>query len=298
MMVDFMVIGAQKCGTTTLYDILERHPSIVGCKPKEPHFFSTCDDWRVELPRYEGMFRRQEGALYFEASTTYTFYPLRNLEIWEDIYEYNPGMKFIYLVRDPVDRITSNYMHMYERGYTDLRFEQSLVKNRSYIDISRYATQIKPFIRRFGSDRVRIILFDDLISRPQEVVEELAPFLGVPVDGFGDVAAVHSNRSIGGGKRHHRYDRASWLLNGIRRLSPWLWRRLSNESGRRFAAKPLLSPPFRRMILHMLESEIDELEILIGSDLSHWKRFPEPAEAGQPLTDPLLVGVGPLSQPS
>jgi hypothetical protein len=261
---------------------------------REPHFFSTSKDWRAELPRYERMFRRQQGALYSEASTSYTFLPLRNLEIWDDIYEYNPGMKLIYLVRDPVARITSHYMHMYERGYTELGFERSLIKNRSYLDFSRYATQIRPFLRRFGADRVRIVLFDDLVSRPREVVADLAAFLRVPVDGFGDVESVHANPSIGGQKRHRAYDRADLLLKAVSRVAPSLWRKLSNSADRRFTAKPSLSPRSRRMILHMLESEIAELETLTRRDLSHWHTDPE--ESGDP-TGKDLAGISAAATP-
>ena len=140
MQVDFMIIGAQKCATSTLFKILNNHPSIIGCNHKEPHFFSTSNNWKRDVSTYHALFKEQEGALYFEASTTYTFYPLRNLHIWNDIFDYNPNMKFIYLVRTPVDRIISSYMHTYERGYTELNIEDALIKERLYIELTRYYT--------------------------------------------------------------------------------------------------------------------------------------------------------------
>ena len=91
--VDFMIVGAQKCGTSTLSAILRIHPALVRCDVKEPNFFSGCEDWRAELPRYEQMFRRREGALYFEASPSYTFYPHRKLDLWDDLHSYNPALK-------------------------------------------------------------------------------------------------------------------------------------------------------------------------------------------------------------
>jgi hypothetical protein len=125
MKVTFIIIGAQKCGTTTLFNLLNKHSSLIGSSDKEPHFFSTSKNWRQQLSDYHSLFEEQNNALYFEDSTTYTFYPLRNLRIWDDIYDNNPAMKFIYLVRKPTSRIISSYMHTYERGYTDLPPGQS-----------------------------------------------------------------------------------------------------------------------------------------------------------------------------
>lgn len=275
MKVDFLVIGAQKCGTSTLYRLLDRHPSIVGAQIKEPHFWTRCEDWKAELPAYHDLFPSQEGVLYFEASTTYTFYPLRKLEIWEDLYEYNPAMKFIYSVRNPIDRIISNYMHMYERGYTDAALEQELKKNRLYLEVSRYATQVKPFIRRFGEDQVLIVVFEDLLDQPEEFTREIAEFLGVDAEGFGDVTSIHANRSVGSARPHHKTIRPNLFLRGVRKFAPPLWRRFADNSQRSFQAKPSLSLPHQRMILHMLELEIDELERMAGRDLSHWRETRE-----------------------
>lgn len=113
MKVDLMIIGAQKCGTTTLYDILNLHPSLRGCRYKEPEFFSISPDWKANIDSYHSLFEQGNGVLYFEGSTTYTFYPLRNLNIWDDLFEYNRKLKFIYIVRNPIERIISSYMLYY-----------------------------------------------------------------------------------------------------------------------------------------------------------------------------------------
>ncbi|MDZ7821446.1 MAG: sulfotransferase [Candidatus Marinimicrobia bacterium] len=116
MKVDFIILGAAKCGTTTLYRILKDHPDINFCREKEPDFFSKTEDWKTHLADYHKLFREEEGKIYGEASHSYTAYPRFNLNIWEDIHAYNPGMKFIYIVRDPVDRFISSYMQDYQRG--------------------------------------------------------------------------------------------------------------------------------------------------------------------------------------
>jgi hypothetical protein len=269
--VHFMIVGAQKCGTTTLSDILRTHPSVVCCNTKEPEFFSSRVDWRAELPRYERMFPRREGALYFEASTGYTFYPHRRLDIWDHLHAYNPRLKIIYLVRSPIERLTSGYMHSYERGYTNRGFEEALFREPIHLDITRYATQITPFIRRFGADQVRILFFEDLVRDPTAIAREVAAFLGIDAESFKNADGIHANKSVGGWKRHHKYDRPGLVLRGLRRFTPGVWREITDNSARAFVKKPVLSPPNQRVVLHLLRSEIQELEALTGRDLSHWR---------------------------
>lgn len=270
MTVDFMIVGAQKCGTTTLYDILNAHPSIVGSQPKEPHFFSTASDWRRELPNYHRCFDFKPGKLHFEASTSYTFYPYRRLRIWEDIYDYNPQIRFIYLVRRPIDRILSAYMHAYERGVTDLPVDEAVLKDRMYVDATRYYSQIAPFIRRFGADRVLVVDFDDLNDCRADVVRRLAGFLGVDAGGFRGYDQVHANRSIGGNKQHHRYDRLPLPMRAMRRLLPAVWQRFTDNSARSFRAKPAMSEACAESVIEWLRLDVAALEGLLGKDLGHW----------------------------
>ena len=284
--VNFMIVGAQKCGTSTLSEILRTHPSLVRCDEKEPDFFSASQDWQAELPRYEEMFQRRKGACYYEASPSYTFYPHRKLELWNDLYEYNPNLKIVYVVRNPIDRITSSYMHSYERGYTDLPFERALIKVPVFFDVTRYATQITPFIERFGRERVSILFFEDLARDPNGFVRSLAAFLGIDPEEFGDAATIHVNRSLGGHKRHHKYDNPGILLSGARRLAPPIWRAITSNSARAFDRKPLVSPPLRRMMLRILGPEIDRLEEITGRDLRHWREVPLAEDAAADSLQP------------
>ena len=214
------------------------------------------------------MFRRREGALYFEASTLYTFYPHRKLDLWDDLHSYNPALKIIYLVRDPIERVTSGDTTN-ERGYTEFSFERALVRDPIF-DITRYATQIAPFIERFGPDRVRIVLFEDLVRDANALAREIA-ISWYRSRGFGDVIGIHANESIGGHKRHYKYDNPGRLLSQLRRYAPPLWRMMTHNSSRAFHVKPVLSPAYRRLVLRMLRSEIDESEAMTGRDLSHWR---------------------------
>lgn len=274
-----MIIGAQKCGTTTLFDILAGHPSIVGCHQKEPNFFSDSENWKKELRQYENLFTLKKDVLYFEASTSYTFYPLKNLEIWNDIFEYNPDMKFLYLVRNPIDRIISSYIHTYKRGYIDYSIEKALVANRLFIDVSRYYTQIRPYINRFTHKNVLIIDFDDFNKKRESVMRIISKFLNIDFEKFEAYQNLHSNISIGTDTRHYRYDQITLILETISKLLPqrWLrflmpfWKATTRDQKRTFSEKPVLKKIHKQMIINMLGVEIDALQKLMDKDLNHWK---------------------------
>ncbi|HKK62988.1 MAG TPA: sulfotransferase [Bacteroidales bacterium] len=271
--VDFMILGAQKCGTTTLSEILRNHPSFEACRTKEPHFFSQKRDWRKYLDEYHSLFSLREDALYFEASTTYTFYPHRKFNIWDDLYEYNPKLKFIYLVRNPIDRIISSYMHSYEKGHTDLAIEDAIINERFFLDITRYYTQISPFIERFGREKVLIIDFEDLINNQNETLQKVSDFLLIDSDKFSTSGNVHSNKSVGGNKIHHKFDSPSLYLKIIRKLSPRLWRNITDNADRSFHTKPKLEKVYKEMIIRFLTSEIMELQKLMDKNLNNWLKI-------------------------
>ncbi|SMO87354.1 sulfotransferase family protein [Fodinibius sediminis] len=279
--VDFMVVGAQKCGTTSLAQMLSSHDAIVCCDKKEPMFFSSVDNWREELSDYHALFKWREGALHYEASTSYTCYPYHNRKIWEDLYAYNPDLKIIYIVRNPVDRIVSSYMHTYKRGYTDLGMERALVEEPMLLDMTRYATQIRPFIEQFGADQVQILFFEDLVRDRSIIMQQLASFLGIAMDGFPDMRSFHANRSVENFKIHHKYDQPGIIMSGIRRYFPPLWKIITDNSGRSFKQKPRLSPADQEMILYLLRKEIEELEEMTGRDLSGWRAIREKETAGK-----------------
>jgi len=283
MQVDFIIIGAQKCGTSTLFDILSGHPSLVGSRPKELNFFSLCTDWRKGVSTYESSFEQRPGALYFEGSPTYTFlpggmsqpamdkvYPIRNFRIWDDMYDYNPSMKLMYLVRNPIDRIISSYMHHYARGFTDQGLEEAIRSDRFFIDVTRYSTQVMPYIRKFGRDNVLIMDFEDLICHREALLREVSAFLSIDPEGFSNYEDVHSNASTANRWTHHRFENPPLPLKAVRRFLPTIWDRITDNKRRSFEAKPQLTHETKEVLIHMLELEVTEMQKLMNKDLSAW----------------------------
>lgn len=279
MKVDFLIVGAQKCGTSTLFSLLNSHPALEGCSEKEPGFFANIEDWRLQIDGYHSLFQQREGAQYFEASTIYTFYPLRKLHIWDDVFDYNPNMKIIYIVRNPIERIISSWMHTYEMGWDDDPLEKAIIHNRLYTDISRYYTQISPWIDKFGRDQVLILDFRDLISAQSRLLEQVASFLGIEAAEFLAKADVCRNSSTADQKVSGQFIKYTRFAQQFQRFAPDylqktvrpLWRLLAYNHKRRFTEKPTLTTQSQAMLLHLLSLDIDRLSVLMNKDLSEWK---------------------------
>jgi hypothetical protein len=275
MKVDVMIIGAMKCGTTTLADLLKAHPEVDLCKQKEPEFFSKHPDPLAALPDYHALFDPTAKRLHAEASTGYTFLPHFRLDVPDLVHDYNPEVKLIYLVRDPIQRTVSHYMHVYERGYIDLSITEAVRTLPLMVNVSRYATQVKPWIERFGRGSVLILDFADLIKDRAAVLKRVADHLGIDSSGFPPESSVHSNRSIGGNKTHHSFDkpprwaRIGWQLTP-RPFRSRLWSNIARSKARPFDVKPELPVEWKRAVMRLVELEVIELEKLMGKDLTAW----------------------------
>jgi hypothetical protein len=263
--VDLFIVGAQKCATSTVHKIIESHADVVGPADKEIHFFSTCENWRGQLQEYKESFEWQEGKLHFERSTSYTFYPHRNLAIWEKIYEYNDDAKILYCVRNPVDRIVSGYMHDSRRGRIDCTVDEYAFHRSLVLDITRYTSQILPYMQQFGPDQVKIIFFKDIANRATRTATNIANFLELDPGQFTtDPGAIHANKSL---QTHDQSSTASsldWIKKNLRPL-------FRRDPNRPLTERPSLSHDSALAITYMLRNEIAELEELTGRNLDSWR---------------------------
>lgn len=270
MKTGLFIIGAQKAATTTLFELLSTSDCICGAAEKEPHFFSTRNDWRDALAEYEALFDRREGAIGLEASTSYTFYPQRRLAIWDDIHEYNPAARFNYIVRNPLDRIIAAWRHSAARGYGQLSFADYVRKNPLPIRASRYSTQVLPFIRRFGREQVLLLDFADIVARQGATLAQVARFVGLPSDHFADVPPLSAN-SAEEGKLPHWFDRIPAPVVSMGQRFPGPWHSLTGTLRTPPPEKPVVEPALRHAIGDLLESEIRGIESLMQRDFSAWR---------------------------
>jgi hypothetical protein len=194
---DFLVIGAQKAGTTALYAYLRWHPGITGPSWKEVSFFDR-HWWRGEA-WYRGQFPlRSGGKLVGEASPSYLFHPLAP----ERARAVVPDAKLIALLRDPVDRAYSQYQHEVALGREPLSFEEAVAAegdrtrgeadrlvadpkafsrawwDHTYVARGRYAEQLERWLAVFPREQLLVVRTEDLGQSPGETYASILEFLG------------------------------------------------------------------------------------------------------------------------
>ena len=275
--VDFMIIGAMKSGTSTLAEILSMHPEVCFCPEKEPHFFSKTPDWKANLEDYKNFYNPQEKQICGEASTTYTCYPEFNKNIWDDLYKFNPKLKLIYIMRDPVERIVSHYMHNYLRNYTSESLEKAVLSQSSYINRTRYFVQIRPYLDVFGKEQVLLLTFEELIANKKITLDKIADFLNIDGEKFDDFENVHANKSVGETKPDVRIDnfRKSSIFNPLKPFVPKNLRIITSNflykmTEKKINIRPSISDDIKRAIWDLLVLDILEIEKIMGRELTEW----------------------------
>jgi hypothetical protein len=185
------VIGAMKSGTTYLNKLLGAHPEIFMCAPEEPSYFVEPRQLRTLWPEAwdQGFWRNEDNYLQLfgasgealhlgEASTNYTKRPLVD-GVPERIHDFNPDARFIYLMRDPIERTISHYWHMVRHHAEHRPMLEAIKAEPQYLDVSHYAMQLTPYLDRFGPDRVAILSFEQLVQDPLTAMRPLYEWLGV-----------------------------------------------------------------------------------------------------------------------
>jgi hypothetical protein len=214
MLPGFLVVGAQRGGTTSMYRTLSQHPAVLkAVLHKGVHYFDTGYDHTMAW--YQGHFplrakaalaRRATGEqpLTFESSPYYMFHPLAAQRISADL----PGIKLLVLVRDPVERAYSAHAHELARGFETEPFERALElederlagqaerivsepgyqshshQHHAYLTRGRYAEQIERLDKLFGPERVHVVDSGRFFADPEPVYDGVLQFLGLRQRGY------------------------------------------------------------------------------------------------------------------
>lgn len=175
---DFIVIGAMKSATTTLHEQLAAQPGLFMSRPKEPNYYSDDDTYARGWQWYSSLFRgAKPGDLRGESSTHYTklpTYPRTVDRMLRDL----PRLKLIYLMRHPIDRLISHYVHEITCGRIRVGLGQAIYQHPELIDYSRYAMQLRPFLDAYGTGSILPVFFSRLVHRSQEELDRIGRFLG------------------------------------------------------------------------------------------------------------------------
>jgi hypothetical protein len=184
----FIVIGAMKSGTSSLSNYLRQHPQVFVTRPKEPNYFSR--DFERGVDWYQSHFARAGSATERgEASTTYTYMPAFE-GVASRIHDLVPDVKLVYLVRNPIERLRSHYSYNVVGGWEREPFVDAVHEGSHYVDCSRYAYQLVPYLELFSRDQLLVITSRELRMHRAETVQRVCKFIGVdpelPLTGLAD----------------------------------------------------------------------------------------------------------------
>ncbi len=274
----YLGIGAQKCASTWLHRILAEHPGVAVPQVKEVDFFSYHYDRGYQW--YERQFATTASAsARGEISPSYFCEPA----VPERVARYMPEAKILLSLRDPVQRALSNHRHEVRVGHLtgeDLRFETGLRNNPMYLEQGRYATHLKRWLQHFPSERILVVLMEDVESDPLAVSRTVYRFLGVD-DGY--VPSGLTERV------NPSFASRSAVLAGVKdavfrvtRLPGLnlLWNAAASAGLRslyrgvnRVPSSAVIPRPSEETLLALrreFEPQIRELETLIGRSLAGW----------------------------
>lgn len=175
---NFIIIGAMKSATSTLHNQLSAQSDIFMSTPKEPNFFSDDGIYSRGLSWYTGLFSGASAKdICGESSTHYTKLPDYPDTI-QRLKAAIPRPKLIYVMRHPIDRLISHYMHQWSEGVISCDINQAIDRYPELINYSCYGMQISPYLQEFGSEAVLPLFFDDLKNNKDKALNRVGEFIG------------------------------------------------------------------------------------------------------------------------
>lgn len=289
-----ILIGAPRCGTTSVHAHVAAHPDAFASTTKEPQFFSSeAQEIRLDGPNdrqvlshlvtrledYERLFAgASQQRVIIEASTTYIYFQGTARAIRNRI----PQCRIVAILRDPVARAYSDFLRQRRNGHEPLEdFGEALREEPRRIDSgwayrwhyrsrSLYHDRLKEYFDEFPKDAVKVFLFEEL-SDPARFITELSAFLGI--EARVDIGLGQLN--VGGEPRSRMLHRTMFAMNpagiALRRLAP---KRALRRGRQAVLAKnlrvPELDPDLAARLRSSFRTDIERLQELIDRDLRHW----------------------------
>ena len=292
---NFMCIGAAKSATTSLFEMLRQHPLISAPSFKEPHFFDNSKNYQKGKQWYlKSYFTNIESAQVIgEFTPSY----LSSLASPKRILEtFGPKIKFVAILRNPIDRAYSHYLHTKRDEHEALEFLDAVLNENdrltqfnkiedelsfsrfSYIYQGQYAQHINNYLNYFSIKQFHFVLFNDFINKREETIQSILSFLGIDNNYELDINITSNKSSIARSKSLKRFIKNDSI---IKRAAKWIIpslvfrqkiRNLIHASNNKTQAKTPLSEDERKLVYDkFFEQEIIMLEKILNLNLNHWK---------------------------
>ncbi|HBQ99866.1 MULTISPECIES: sulfotransferase [unclassified Roseofilum] len=297
---NFILLGAAKSGTSSVWNYLKQHPQVFISNPKEPNFFvfegmklppllgpeppeilrkrlyqNTITDWQS----YQQLFDKVSGeSAIGEASVRYLYFP----QAPEKIKNYIPNVKMIVMLRNPVDRLYSHYVMNIRHLLEPLSLEDALAQEKErinnrwgwdwhYTQVGMYSEQIKRYLDYFPPEQLKIIVYDDFRQDPLGTMKEVYQYLGVD-DTF--VPNVEGRKNQGYWPKNKLVHQFLYTSNPLKSfLEKWLPRSLyqkliKNLKQWNSAPIPPLSMELRQSLNEVFRSDIINLKEILHREIA------------------------------
>ncbi len=279
---NFLIIGANKGGTTSLFQYLTEHPDVFKPEIKEPMFFNYYKEQQEDtnfrtqrvirsISSYKELF---EGSENFKAAGESSTSYLANPWVAEHIYDYNPEMKLIAILRNPIQRAYSNYLMYVRWGEEKRSFSKALKEElkgkelpqgKQYIALGYYYNSLKTYQEKFGKSQLKIFINEDLKDNPEETFKSICEYL-----------KIATNFTPNTTKKYNTNNRVETrpVLKALKAVNRKLYitKYLPDNLKKRIATKPSMKKKDKELLLSLYADEIDNLQLFLNRDLSHWKK--------------------------
>ena len=292
MLPNFLIIGAQKAGTTSLNNLLAEHPDVFMPQDKELTYFYDDSFYNKGVKTYESCFHGWNGEKFVGNAPVNLLWLAKTTA--QRIYEFNKNIKLIASLRNPIDRAYSAYWYFRRNLWEEaLTFEEALKResaikkhgslaqkcNLTYIDHGFYYYQLKLFLNLFDRSQILILLFDKLKQDPKATFNKIFQFFQIDCSGVPDVT---KKSNVSCQPRFLTLSKVIYKENMIKSI----YKKILPEGARnklRFSVlrkisdlnhvpftKPPMSPITREKLGRIFEEPNRKLEDLLQVDLSHW----------------------------
>jgi hypothetical protein len=274
MLPNLLVIGAMKAGTDSLWEYLRAHPQVFMSKPKELDFFVKELNWDRGLDWYASHFQAAGDARVIgEASTSYSKWPVHE-GVPARVASLLPDAYLVYLVRHPIDRIRSQYLHQRLLGLEQRPIDEAVLTDPSYLNLSRYNLQLQQYLDYFEASNILLLVSEELKQKRRSAMTRLAHFLKID-DSWQELVVAQEFHSTADNRVLRSVFNFTHMLPGYKAVARRVPVVVKEKT---FALRTrgidpsrfVLSDEVRRRLMQEIHDDVRELRSYLGDQFDCW----------------------------